>query len=319
MNPRNLTVGMLVLLVMGGFGAARAKAAEKIEYRMKFEKGAKYYLQTTTEQKISQTMMGQEQSGEQTINTGINFDIKNVDKDGNAWVDYTYDWIKVALRGPMGEVEYDSSKKEASVPPIAQAYAVLLGESVSLKMTPKGRVKEVKGLERIHANIRKKWPESPMREHMIKAMEQHLSEEAVKESAQKSTAIYPDKAVGVGDTWRTKVVLSQDSPMIVENKWTLKARAKGVATFEVKSVMKPNPDAKLDIMGTKITQELSGKQQGIVEIRESTGQLIRSKLSQQISGHKRVEGAGAPGQSMTIPVKIDSVVTAEMTERKKKK
>ncbi|MHC4622924.1 MAG: DUF6263 family protein [Planctomycetota bacterium] len=319
MKTRNMTIGMLVLYVMPGFGAARSKAAEKIEYQMKFEKGAKYYLRTTKEQTISETMMGQEQGGERTVNMGINFDIKNVDKDGNAWVDYAYDWIKVTLKGPMGEVVYDSSEKEATVPPMGQAYAVLVGESISLKMTPKGRVKEVKGLEKIHANIRKKWPESAMREHMIKAMEQHLSEEAVKESAQSTTAIYPDRPVGVGDTWSTKVVLSQDSPMIAENKWTLKTRAKGVATFEVKSVMKPNPDAKLEIMGTKITHELSGKQEGIIEIRESTGHLIRGKLSQQISGHKRVEGGGAQGQSMTIPVKIDSVVTLEMTERKKKK
>jgi len=68
------------------------------------------------------------------------------------------------------------------------------------------------------------------------------------------------------------------------------------------------------VSSAKVSYELSGKQQGQMELEESTGRLIRSKTNQEISGHIKVEVAGQQPQP-PIPVKIDGIVTCEMTKR----
>ncbi len=289
---------------------------EKIKYQMRFKAGEKYYLRIITEQKISQTIRGQEQNIEQTIGLGYDFDVDNVEPNGNVWVSYTYRWAKFIQKRAGGKVVYDSSKKGLPVPPIAQGFAALLEESFSLKITPQGRVEEVKGIQAVRNNVGKKLPEGPMKEVMMVGLKQFINEEGIKELTESSMAIYPEKPVGIGGSWRKTFALTQGAAMTVENEFILKDRKNGVSFIEVRSNIKSNPKAKPMVIGsTKVSYELSGKQQGLIEIEESTGRLIRSKTNQEASGNIKVEVAGQQSQGQTIPVKIDGVVTCEMTER----
>ncbi|MHC4544251.1 MAG: DUF6263 family protein [Planctomycetota bacterium] len=289
---------------------------EKIQYQMRFEEGEKYYLRIVTEQKISQNITGQEQNIEQTIGLGYDFDVKKVEQNGNAWVSYTYRWAKFMQKGAVGNVVYDSSKKGLPAPPMAQGFAALLEESFSMKITPQGRVEAVEGLQTVRNNIGKKLPEGPMKEAMMVGLKQFINEDGIKEMTESSMAIYPEKPVGIGDSWRKTVALTQGAAMTMENEFILKDRKNGVSFIEINSNIKSSPKAEPMKMGsTKISYDLSGKQQGLIEIEESTGRLIRSKTNQEASGQIKVEVAGQQSQQPPIPVKIDSVVTCEMTER----
>jgi hypothetical protein len=293
---------------------------EKIQYRIRFKEGEKYYLRFVTEQKISQTITGREQNIEQTIGIGCDYDVKNVEPNGNAWVSYTYRWVKLIQKGVGGNVVYDSSEKGSPAPPMAQGFAAILEETFSLKITPQGKVEEVKGLQTVRNNVEKKLPEGPMKEAMMVGLKQFINEEGIKEQTESSMAIFPEKPVGIGDSWRKTVALTQGAAMTLENEWILKDRKNGVSFIEVKSNIKSNPNAEPMEMGsTKIRYELSGKQQGLIEIEESTGRLIHSKINQEISGQIKVKVAGQQSQEMPIPVKIDGIVTCEMTERKEAK
>lgn len=288
---------------------------EKIQYQMRFKEGQKYYLRVVTEQKISQTVSGQEQSIEQTIGLGYDLDVKNVEPNGNAWVSYTYKWAKFIQEGFAGRVVYDSSEKDLPAPPKTQGFAALLEETFSLKITPQGRVEEVKGLQTVRNNVGKKLPEGPMKEAMMMGLKQFISEEGVKELMESSMAIYPEKPVGIGDSWRKTVTLTQGPAITLENEFILKNRKDGVSFIEVSSNIKSSHKAVPVGMGSaKVSYELSGKQQGLIEIEESTGRLIRSKTNQKASGQMKVEVAGQQPQP-PIPVKIDSIITCEMTER----
>jgi len=289
---------------------------EKIQYQMRFKAGEKYYLRIITEQKISQTIKGQEQNIEQTIGLGCDFDVKNVEPNGNAWVSYTYRWAKLKQSGVGGNVVYDSSEKGLPAPTMAQGFAVLLEESFSLKITPQGRVEEVKGIQAVRNNVGKKLPDGPMKEVMMVGLKQFINEEGIKELTESSMAIYPEKPVGIGDSWKKTVALTQGVAMTVENEYILKDRKDGVSFIEVRSNIKSNPKAEpVSMVSAKVSYELSGKQQGLIEVEESTGRLIRSRINQEISGQIKVEVPGQQSQQPPIPVKIDGVVTCEMTER----
>jgi hypothetical protein len=297
-----------------------SKTDEKIQYQMRFQEGQKYHLRFVTEQKISQNLSGQEQKIEQTIGLGCDFDVKNVEPNENAWVSYTYRWVKLIQKGAGGNVVYDSSEKGVTAPNMAQGFAALLGEGFSLEITPQGRVEAVEGLQTIRDNIGKKLPAGPMKEAMMLGLKQFVNEKGIKEMMESSMAIYPEKPVGIGDSWRKTVALTQGAAMTVENEYILKDRKNGISFIEVKSNIKSNPNAEPMEMGlTKVRYELLGKQQGLIEIEESTGRLIRSKTNQDISGQIKVKVEGQQSQEMHIPVKIDGIVTCEMTERKEAK
>lgn len=297
-----------------------AEAAEKVQYKLKLEKGKKYYVRTVAEQEVSQIVIIQEWSMEQTIGTGMDLEVNDVDVNGTMWLDETYAWVKARKKDQRSETVYDSSKKDSSVPRTLQQFAALLGEGFSLRMTPEGQVKAVRGSKRMRENISKKLPAGPLGEILMKDLERHISKEAIKELTENSMAMYPDKPVGVGDSWSREVVLSQGLPMVLEHKWTLKERKNGVAVIEVNSVVTPNRKAKpMETGGAKISYEFSGRQRGLVQMQESTGLITGSKINQDISGQMQTEvvSAGGKPQTMTVGLKIRGVATVEMGEWRK--
>ncbi len=289
---------------------------EKIQYQMRFKEGDKYYLRFVTEQKITQTVSGRQQYTEQTIGIGCDLDVKSVEPNGNALVSYTFRWANLILTGTGGKLVYDSSDEGSPVPPMAQGFAALLDEGFSIKTTPKGRIEEVMGLQTFRDNVEKKLPEGPMKEASKVSIKQFINQEGIKEMTESSLAIYPDKPVGIGDSWKRTLTLTQGASMTLENEWILKNRKDGISFIEVKSNIKSNPKAETVGMGsTKVSYDLSGKQQGMIEVEESTGRPIRSRINQDISGQIKVEVPGQQSQQPPIPVRINSIVTCEMTKR----
>ncbi|MHC4387240.1 MAG: DUF6263 family protein [Planctomycetota bacterium] len=320
MRGRRFWIQILAVAVAVAPAVVRAESAEKMQYKLRLEKGKKYYVRTVTEQETSQILIVQEQRMQKTIGTGMDLEVNDVDVNGTMWINQTYAWVKFGQEGDMGEMAYDSSKKDSPVPRLMEGYAALLGEGFSLRMTPKGKVKAVRGLKRMRENISKKLPVGPLGEFLMKDLEQHISKEAIKELTENSMAMYPDKPVGVGDHWSKKVVLSQGFAMIINHKWTLKERKNGVAVIEVNSVVTPNRKAKpMEAGGAKISYEFSGRQWGSVQMQESTGLIAGSKINQDVSGRMQMEtvDAGGKPQTMTVGLKIRGGTTTEMGEWRK--
>ena len=316
MARKKFGTGVLVSLIV--LCVIQVEAVGKIQYRLKLEKGQKYYLRTIIEQQMSQTIMGQAQEIGQDIGMGIDFDVNDVDGDGNMWIRYTYRWVKFVQKSAMGQMEYDSAKKDSPVTPVGRPFAALLGEGLLLKITPEGKVVEVKDIEKIRKNIVEKYSSEPIPQQMMDNVDKLIDEQSVKESISSLMVVYPDEPVGIGDSWSKTIAISTGSPMIIESKWMLKDRKNGTAIIDVNSVMKPNPDAKPMEMGSmKMNYQLSGMQNGRMEMDESTGRIIKSKLNQDTSGQIVMSDSSGQGMpDMTVPMKIKSVITFEMTERK---
>lgn len=289
---------------------------EKIRCEMRFKEGEKYFLRFVTEQKISQTISGQQQNIEQAIGIGCDLDVKKVEPDGNALMSCTYSWANLKQTGVGGKLIYDSSDKAAPVPAMAQGFAALLDEDFSVKITPLGRVEDVMDIRTLRDNVGKKLPEGPMKEALKVGIIQFINAEGIKEWMENYLAIYPEKPVGIGDSWKRTLTLTRGDSMTVENEWSLKDRKDGVLFVEVKSSIKSNPKAMPVGMGSaKVSYDLSGTQQGQIEFEESTGRLIRSRTNQDISGQINVEVPGKQTQQPPIPVRINGIVTCEMAKR----
>ncbi len=88
----------------------------------------------------------------------------------------------------------------------------------------------------------------------------------------------------------------------------VEGRKAGSAIIEAATTVRSNPEALQNAAG-KMKFDMAGKRLGQIEIKESTGQILHSKMTQDLSGQVQ---AGAA----TVSIKTHGVITFEMTEPK---
>ncbi len=301
--------------------------AETNEYRLNLEKDKAYYIrimidkQTVIRPSSTQSAGKKEFAEQQNFGFGYNVDVDEVDGEGNAWIKLEYDWVSLLQKSPQGEVRYNSSKTYRVLPKSARGFAALVGQRFFVKMTPQGRIEKINGLGLLRSHVKSRLPGSATEEQkdaMLKGMDSQLEQMATKEFFETLMAIYPEVAVGVGDSWSEKTSSIGGLPVVAERKFELKERKGGVAVIGVNSVIESDPEAKPLRTGTlEVTYKLSGKQEGQIKMEESTGRVIYSKLTEEISGKTETRVMDGSGWRNISPIKIQGTTTFEMTERKK--
>jgi len=319
---RRRMFGCLAVMIAGLLaGDALAQGAEKVELRLRLKKGDVYHVKQSVEQKITQEFQGQKMEIAQTFGFGYLYVVQEVDPESTATIKITYDSVAMKQDGPMGHVEYDSTHPPGPVPMQAKAFAGMLGLGFTMKITPEGEVKEVKGVDAMLQKMLENsgLPEGPMRDGMAQGLKKQFSDEGMKEMMSQMTGFYPKEPVGAGEKWKREIKISKTLPMIIDSTYTLKSRKDGVATIDAVMVVKPNPKGEPMDMGVmKVGYKLGGKQQGSFEVNEATGMVKTSRLKQKLSGTIVIEGMPNQPEGMTLPMAIESDVKVDVTEGRPK-
>ena len=319
---RRRIFGCLAVIMAGLLvGDALGQQGDKVELRLRLKKGDVYQVKQSVEQKITQEVQGQKMEIAQTFGFGYLYVVEQVDAESTATVKITYYSVAMKQDGLMGHTEYDSTHPPEAVPMQAKPFAGMLGQGFTMKITPEGEVKEVKGVGAMLQKMLENsgLPEGPMRDGLISGLKNQFSDEGMKEMMGQVTGFYPKERVGVGDTWKRQMMITKGLPMIIDSTYKLKSRKDGVAKIEAVMVVKPNPKAKPMDMGImKIGYKLGGKQQGTFEINEATGMLKRSHVKQKLSGTIVIEGMPNQPEGMTLPMTVESEEKVEVTKGRPK-
>lgn len=193
--------GLCVLSALLCLPLILADGEEKYDLGLKFQKGEKIYytaVQRGTEK--SAFMQGEQKSSSEMV---IELNVDDVGEDGTSTISFKF--LRLRLETDRGR--FDSEKKEESTLPdmekkICEAY---LKHTLRAKVTPKGRVKDIEGLEKLMGEIEDAIVErsKQMPENARKMMEDMIKK-SVKNSLKNSINWFPylpkDK-VGVGDSW----------------------------------------------------------------------------------------------------------------------
>ena len=283
----------------------------KIELRLHLEPGQAYQLRNTTVQKMRHSLAGARQEITQTTGLGFTHHVKEVRNDGTAVIQVTYDWVQHKMEGPMGKLlDYDSSRslRPGTNNPLVQGYGALIGESFWTELTPQGRPTRVVGADQLVARMAENLdvPASPLGAMVEPQMKEQFGDQALKELMEQMMGFYPDQAVGVGDTWTRKMVVTKGQPMVMNNTWTLKSRKDGVALIDVESTLEPNPDAGAVEAGPGTLRHLlRGTQQGSIELDEATGWVLRSTFKRELSGDLALGGGPPVTISLSSEIRVE--------------
>jgi len=303
--------GVIVMVVAAL--ALPVAAAEKVQLRLNVKEGMRRGVRITADHTITQTVQQTHHVARQKVETDYTYEVVKVEANGNAMVRTTYKTVRFMQEGPMGKVEYDSSRHVGPVPLPARPLASLPGASFLMTMSPEG---EVLGVEGVGALLKKmldslELPPGAQSDVVRRSIEEQFGDEAIKEMMGKTMFVYSREPVSVGDSWGQTSVIRRVMPMIVQNTLTLKGREKGVARLDVNGTIKPNPEGTgMVIAGMRVLYELRGAQAGTVEVEEATGWPVRSRVGQRVAGEMKIGGQpGAP--VVNIPVVMEGVVALE--------
>jgi len=295
--------------------ACCGSAAAAVRLQLKLDKGKTCYERSMIEQKITQEFMGQQQTIDMTIGVIQKLDVLDVDGQGNMQIRRTYTWAKFKQASPMmPAVDYDSSQ-QTTLAAGAEGFAALVGQSYTTKMSPQGKVLEITGMEQLAEAVRKKAPAAPSQGP--DALSTFLDKEAVRQMTESATAIYPEKPIEPGDSWTRTQVIKQGFAMITDSKWTLQKREGGVATIAATASVKADPNgAPMQTQGMAMKMDLSGSQEGTIQMDEATGLVRANRGRQQLKGQINI-GASAEGpfNVMSIPMAIDTAVATETSDK----
>ena len=199
---------------------ATTKEAVNLEYR--FTKGVKLEQTISVEQIIE--MMGKQMISE--INLESNYEIQDVDSEGNAKVSYTI--TRMIIEAPKGSgTIFDSNKEEDRNNPMIGAMFLMIDKPVISTVTPTGTVTSVEYSE-FFENM------GEIAEMLKEQMEQNYSQ-----FNQTSFATFPEYAVKEGDTYQSEAIERNFQGVIFKN----------INLYTVRAISKDKSKVILDING----------------------------------------------------------------------
>ena len=124
-------------------------AREKITIQLDLKPGDTFITRMVTVQQVSQTVQNITNELAQEITMDMRYDVTAETDAGNSMIRVTYERIGFSQAGPFGTFEYRSWESPEEVPLAAQGFAILIGKSVVMELSPEGNVVSVTGIEAI--------------------------------------------------------------------------------------------------------------------------------------------------------------------------
>jgi hypothetical protein len=297
-------------LTFGGIVTAAA-----IPLQLKLPKGKTYYQRVLIDQKITQSVMNQEQVVNISMGVGTKMDVLDVDAQGNMQIRNTFNWCAFKQAGPMGNVEYDSAKQATPVAG-AEPFAALIGQSYTIKLSAKGAVLDVNGVDELREAVRKKLPPGAESSPAMGALSAFMDKRGIKEMTESNLAVYPDKPVEVGESWSKKKIITLGFSLMTDTKWTLQKREAGVATIGMISAVRTDPNAPpVEASNMKMKFDMAGSGEATIRMAEATGLIVADQGKQLLKGELKVLNPADGTVAMAIPSVFDTTTKVETGEK----
>jgi hypothetical protein len=178
----------------------------------------------------------------------------------------------------------------------------LLNEPIYMVLARNGDILEVTGGDSLVAKMANS---SGLQDEfslnmMKKSLEKEFGSEALSDSYEQMTFIYPDKEVKVGDGWENEY----SGKLSAKNTWTLKDLTANTASISGSALVE------MDIAEPATTMKLKGSQMTKITTNLNTGFIERMNVEGNFEGVSTMTQLG----DQEIPTSIKSIVTYELME-----
>ncbi|MHC4167212.1 MAG: DUF6263 family protein [Planctomycetota bacterium] len=224
------------------------------------------------EDRVSQTMMGQQQDIISTGTTELEFEVEGVDPNGVARLRVTYLTIKEKGQGLAEQMQYDSTTPDVPTEhPFAPTYSAMIGQSFVAKVAWQGMIVGLEGVDEMFLRVaerivqgedeatRKRISERATEgveervqrsidrlnevygsrqkrvEHVRDLLKKNpmIADQRIKDMVGNLVVVYPGRAVEAGDSWQAKQRLFSLGAAGLDCTYTLREKTPAVMVVDV--------------------------------------------------------------------------------------
>jgi Family of unknown function (DUF6263) len=280
-----------------------ADGDEKKTYRLGLhpEAGAKYYYDVSDESRASVELNGKTVENLNRSQTGVVY-VFNRDSAGDIVLDMSYDKIRLYAKNNGDETDLDAARAPTSDDPMEKMLGSLMGARIEAVLSPVGEVKSITGykemIDRLMVNFVS--TEANVRSVARSRLEQLVGYSIIRKNMEQLFRLFPDSAVHIGDRWKLESQQKGELTLNARSMFTLKDITDGTATIISEGELSADSTG-ARIMGTQVTPDLKGSQQGEYEMDVHTGMLLRADILAKAEGTVQMMG-------MAIPMKVEMTV-----------
>ena len=263
--------------------------------RWQFTTGQKRAYVMTQKTTIKTEVMGKPVETSFTQLLDMTWEVKGVDKDGNAEMVQMIERIRFQTMTPGGNVDLDTANAED--PPgtpelITKLFRSMTGSPFTMKITQRGEVRDVTLPAKVVEAFKNAGPGAAMLG----------SEETLKNMCEQSMVVFPEASVAPGKSWSGVRKLPMPfGTMVMDATYTLDAATGPIENIgvAVKVAIEPKPGAPFEIKVT--SQEMKGH----FQFDNSAGDLKSSEVVQKIAMLVTVSGQQI-AQDLESTVKMET-------------
>ncbi|MEM6298637.1 MAG: DUF6263 family protein [Bacteroidota bacterium] len=284
---------------------------KKVELGLNLKKGETYSQAYTSKTMVTQNIYGTEQVIEMEIFANMDYRVKKVKKDRyDLAVSYTN--LKMKMGQPTGDLIFSSDGKRDDA--ASRLFASMIDKEFDVEMLRNGRIVTIENLDKLFDTMMESFDDIPdaQKEQLMASLKGAYGEEAFKGNIEMITAIFPDQAVEVGESWKNTIDLESGMAATLANTFTLievnenEIRVDGISDFATK-----DQDAYTDINGMPTKYNLSGTMKASYALAPETNWVMEGVIEQDFSGDVEIKDNPRIPGGMTIPMKTETKMTVE--------
>lgn len=272
-------------------------------------KGDTYNQVISSNSSVEQSFNGQQMNIQVGITGKMAYKVTDV-KDSVYEMEVQYKSIGMKMQMPNGTMDYNSEKKDDQ-----DMVSAMLGSMKNIPfhitMSKTGKIKEVKDIDHLFANMFDKYPDMPedKKQQILGQLTQAYGEKAFKGNLEMATAIFPDSPVAKGGKWTIKTQLASTMNADMVSTYELKSSDASFNQIHGESTLKtPDQGTTMD-SGFPFTYDMAGTMVSDIKTDKKTGWIVEAKIKQTLKGVAKGKDSPQMPGGLTMPMTITSEMT----------
>lgn len=287
--------------------------AQKFKPALHLTKGNTYNMITSTTSAIQQTMNGQVNNINVTISGTTAFKVLNAD-DSLYYMEVNYKSLGMKMQMAGSLANFDSNKSD-STNIMSSILSKLVNKPFTAVITKSGRVRSVDNVEKMISSVLDGFGQiqGAQKEQIKTQFMKSFGSEAIKNSLEMSTAVFPEKAVAKNDKWTINTTLETTMTAKINTIYQLTDVSPTSYTIHGDgTIITDNTTGFKQISGMPMQYNMKGTITSDIKADKTTGWITESKIKQQISGMVSIkDNPQLPGGASFPMTVVNETVTTD--------
>jgi len=284
--------------------------AQKFKPALNLAKDNTYYLSANSNSTITQTIGGQQNKINITLNWKMSFKVIEL-ADSVYTMDASYQSLSTKIEQAAGLIDFDSKRKDPQDNP-SMVFAAIVNKPLKIEITKSGKVKSVSDAAKLIEGAIAGVPQlDTTQQAQVKALlTQYFEPETLKGYIESGISIFPAVPVTKDEKWKIDIKRELPAKMAFSINYQLTDIVKDLYLVHGEGTISSDKNAAtVQINGMPVKYNLNGSLISDIRLNKTTGWPSSIRTTQLMVGDMQIQDNQQLPGGMSIPVSFNTDVT----------